>query len=83
MHPYSIETAMPHAARIVPTSHTSSVNPMLPADLTMDPGVAKIPDPITRETTRMYALAQLRFFPWFAPGRLSGYPAGISRELFA
>jgi hypothetical protein len=63
MHPNSIEMDSPHAARIVPAIHTRKVRPTLPVDLTMDPGVAKIPLPITRDTTRMYALDQLRFFP--------------------
>lgn len=77
MHPYSIEMASPHAARTVPTSQTSRVSPTLPADFTMEPGVAKMPLPITRDTTRMYALVQLSVLPCAAPGRLSGYPAGI------
>ena len=62
MHPNSIETASPQADIIVPTSHTSRVNPMLPADLTIEPGVANIPLPITCETTNMYALDQLMLF---------------------
>lgn len=62
MHPNSINTARPQADNIVPTSHTSRVNPILPADLTIEPGVAKIPLPITCETTRMYALDQLMLF---------------------
>lgn len=60
MQPNSMETARPQAERIVPISHIRRVSPMLPADLTMEPGVAKIPLPITRDTTSMYALGQLR-----------------------
>lgn len=62
MHPNSMKTASPQADNIVPTSHTSRVNPMLPADLTIEPGVAKMPLPITCETTNMYALDQLMLF---------------------
>lgn len=62
MHPNSMKTASPQADNIVPISHTSRVNPMLPADLTIEPGVAKMPLPITCETTNMYALDQLMLF---------------------
>ena len=78
MQPYSIDMAIPHAARIVPKSHTRRVKPTLPADFTMDPGVANMPLPITRDTTRMYALVQVRFFPGLEPGRLSGNSVEIS-----
>ena len=82
MQPYSIEMAIPHAARIVPKSHTTKVSPMLPADFTMDPGVANMPLPMTRETTRMYALVQVRFFPEFELGKIFENSVGIStREL--
>lgn len=53
MHPYSSETTSPQAAKRVPTVQTTKANPTLPVDLTMDPGVAKIPLPITRDTTKM------------------------------
>jgi hypothetical protein len=62
MHPYSIETARPQLDKIVPANHTRRVSPMLPADLTIEPGVANIPLPITRDTTSIYALDQFRFF---------------------
>lgn len=81
MHPYSIEMESPHAAKTVPASHTNRVRPTLPVDLTIDPGVAKMPLPITRDTTRMYALDQLRLFPWLGPGRLSGKPSVISVDV--
>lgn len=51
---------MPHAARTVPTTHIRRESPMLPEERKMDPGVAKMPLPMTREMTRMYALAGVR-----------------------
>lgn len=69
--PYSIDTASAQAARTVPTAHINSDRPTLPADLTMVPGVAKMPLPITRETTRMYALIQVRCFRCPVVGRTS------------
>lgn len=80
MQPYSIETARPQPDRIVPANHTSRVNPMLPADLTIEPGVAKIPLPITRDTTKIYALDQLRFFLYVAPGNVSGNGVSSSSD---
>lgn len=70
MHPNSIDTARPQPDNTVPNSQTRMVNPMLPVDRSIEPGVAKIPLPITRDTTNMYALDQVRFFLW-DPGRAS------------
>lgn len=69
--PYSIDTASAQAARTVPTAHINSDKPTLPADLTMVPGVAKMPLPMTRETTRIYALIQVRCFRCPVVGRVS------------
>ena len=68
MQPYSIDTASEHAARMVPTTQINNDNPTLPADLTMVPGVAKMPLPMTRDTTRMYALIQVRCLRWLSTG---------------
>jgi hypothetical protein len=75
MHPYSMDTVIPQADRMVPTSHSNSVKPILPADFTIDPGVANIPLPMTRDTTRIYALDQVSVFPWEdTPGEVFGKP---------
>lgn len=66
MHPYSSDTAKPQAERTVPTTQSDNASPILPTDLTMAPGVAKIPDPITRDITRMYALDHEMFRPYVA-----------------
>lgn len=63
MHPYSIDMTIPHAERIVPNTQSVMDRPILPEDFTIEPGVANMPEPITRETTRMYALVQVRYFP--------------------
>src|ERR1700733_5616292 len=63
MQPYSNPITMLVAARRAPPTHSSSASPTLPVGLTMEPGVAKIPEPITREMMRIYALLQERFRP--------------------
>ena len=63
MHPYSRDTAKPQAAMIAPTTQRERLRPTLPTDFTIAPGVAKMPLPITREMTRMYALGQLIVLP--------------------
>lgn len=58
MQPNSSDTASPHAATMAPTNHSKSETPMLPADCAITPGIAKIPDPTTRDMMRMYAELQ-------------------------
>lgn len=53
MHPNSKLTASPHHAITAPSTHSSRLSPMLPTDAAMAPGVAKMPDPMTREMSRM------------------------------
>lgn len=37
---------------MVPTTQINNASPILPTDLTMAPGVANIPEPITRDMTK-------------------------------
>ena len=58
MHPYSRVIANPNHEINAPTTHNTRVIHILPTERTIDPGVAKIPLPITRDMMRMYALHQ-------------------------
>lgn len=63
MHPYSSPTANPNQLIMAPATHNVKLRPMLPTEVTMAPGVAKMPLPITREMMMMYALLHPIFLP--------------------
>lgn len=44
---------MLNPANKAPTTHNSRARPTDPVVFTIEPGVAKIPEPMTREMTRM------------------------------
>jgi len=72
MHPYSSPTARPHHDIAAPTTHSVKLNPILPTDEAIAPGVANIPLPITLEIIMMNALDQWRVRPTTAvSGRTS------------
>jgi hypothetical protein len=56
-----------------PTTQSVRVKPMLPTDLTIEPGVAKIPLPITLEMIKTYADPQPRFRPKAAVSGITSY----------
>jgi hypothetical protein len=63
IHPYSRLIAKPAHEINAPTTHNTRLSPILPVSLTMAPGVAKIPLPITREMMRIKAPPHPRLRP--------------------
>lgn len=53
IHPNSRDIASEQAARIAPTTQRTRERPIEPTEEVTDPGVAKIPDPITLEIIRI------------------------------
>jgi hypothetical protein len=73
MQPYSSDMDSPNHEMIAPITQRVRVKPTLPTDLTMDPGVAKIPLPITLEMIKTYADPQPKFLPDAAVSGITSY----------